>query len=466
MTRFRLCSTLLLCFALIASAFADQKLRTRTSVQGQQFETTSYVKGQRMRDEMNFGPMSMITIHQCDLNQTIQVNDRTKTYMITKEQALEAAAPAANKPGQVKSQQPPEEEEQPAGGAKKGGVVTINTTVSDTGEKKDFFGHTARHMKTSMSFQSSPDACNPSSGKMETDGWYIDFEPGTKTCVRPGRQMIERGSGRPSRPECQDRIKYSGPGMMALGHLGYPVDVTTTMTDKDGKAFSMRQEALDISRATLDASLFEAPAGYKQAASYSEMMGMGNLAAMMGGAARGPSRPSTSVSRAPAPTPEVGKKQPGKLRVGVAALREKTGKVQIDGDSLRTELMDKLQRFGYEIVAADGANDQQITEDAKKKDCDYVLFTDVTAKEIAAKKKIGGMLGRLGGGLGAPTDSGPGSFEGTVNYRLFKINETQAELDANQDAKGGPPDQAIPSTFERESRDVAQQIQKDVLSKH
>ncbi len=246
------------------------------------------------------------------------------------------------------------------------------------------------------------------------------------------------------------------------------------MTDKDGKAFSMRQEALDIPRAALDASLFEAPAGYKQAASYSEMMGMGNLAAMMGGAARGPSRPSTSVSRAPAPTPEVGKKQPGKLRVGVAALREKTGKVQIDGDSLRTELMDKLQRFGYEIVPADGASDEQITADAKKKDCDYVLFTDATPKEVSQKKKIGGLFGRaaaigVAGPLGAAATSGGGAgatFEGTVDYRLFKINDAQPELTAQQEAKGGPPDQVIPPTFERESRDVAQQIQKDILSKH
>src|SRR6266404_1192278 len=93
-TRNRL-AVVLICCALATSVLADQKVKTRMSMQGNSFESTSYVKGQRMRDEQQFGPMTMVTIHQCDLNQTIQVNDRTKTYMITKEEAPTAAASAA-----------------------------------------------------------------------------------------------------------------------------------------------------------------------------------------------------------------------------------------------------------------------------------------------------------------------------------------------------------------------------------
>jgi len=99
-TRNRL-AVVLICCALTASALADQKVKTRMSVSGHDIESTSYVKGQRMRDEQQIGPMTMVTIHQCDLNQTIQVNDRTKTYMITKEDAPAAAASAA------RSSQPP-----------------------------------------------------------------------------------------------------------------------------------------------------------------------------------------------------------------------------------------------------------------------------------------------------------------------------------------------------------------------
>jgi len=194
-------------------------------------------------------------------------------------------------------------------------------------------------------------------------------------------------------------------------------------------------------------------------------MGMGNMAAMMGAARSGNSRPSSSnynVARAPAPTPEVGAKQPGKLRVGVAALQDKSGKTKLDGDALRSQLIAKLQRFGFDVVPADGADDEQVTADAKKKDCDYLVFTDVTARDAPSVKKIGGFLGRRITGIGG--GDSVTSFEGSVNYRLFKMADMQPdkpELEAKQDTKGSTPDEAITPTFEHESRDVAQQIAKD-----
>src|SRR5258708_22016853 len=123
------------------------------------------------------------------------------------------------------------------------------------------------------------------------------------------------------------------------------------------------------------------------------MMGMGNMAAMMGsGSARSSSGNASSykVARAPAPTPEVGRKQPGKLRVGVSALQDKSGKTKLDGDALRNELIAKLQRFGFDVVPANGADDEQVTADAKKKDCDYLVFTDVTGRDSPSAKKLGG----------------------------------------------------------------------------
>ena len=55
------------------------------------------------------------------------------------------------------------------------GVVNITQTITDTGERKEMFGFTARRIKTSLVKTVSPDACDKDQ-KIETDGWYIDFE--------------------------------------------------------------------------------------------------------------------------------------------------------------------------------------------------------------------------------------------------------------------------------------------------
>src|ERR1051326_1125265 len=89
-----ICATCLVMVALATQLYADQKVKKRMSVSGQSFDTTSFIKGQRTRDEMNFGggQFQMITIHQCDLGQDIVLNDRTKTYMINKTGATGAKA--------------------------------------------------------------------------------------------------------------------------------------------------------------------------------------------------------------------------------------------------------------------------------------------------------------------------------------------------------------------------------------
>jgi hypothetical protein len=191
---------------------------------------------------------------------------------------------------------------------------------------------------------------------------------------------------------------------------------------------------------------------------------MGSIADMMGSARNNSANQRMNVTRAPAPTPEVRAKQPGKLRIGVAPLRDQTGQSAFDGSALRPQLIKALERFDYDVVAADGSSDADVTADAKRKDCDYVLFNDVSAKEVSQKRKAGGFLGKamavgVLGPAGSAVPTGPG-FDGTVAYRLFKIDQDTPELEGKNDAKG-KPDQSIPATFDRETRDVASQIQKD-----
>jgi len=148
-------------------AAADLKIKYRMTTGGQGIETITMIKGARERAETHTGyGMDIINIIQCDLKRTIQMSDKTRKYIITPMDAGDSrpvsGAPVADT----------------SGPSRRGGVITYVMTSTDTGERKEMFGFQARHVKTSTSMESSPDACNPINHRMETDGWYIDFNFG------------------------------------------------------------------------------------------------------------------------------------------------------------------------------------------------------------------------------------------------------------------------------------------------
>src|SRR5882762_2562449 len=65
----------------------DFKISIRNTVSGQTYQSTTMIKGKRERSETNMMAGGMNTgsasITQCDMRRTIQVNDRSRTYLIT-----------------------------------------------------------------------------------------------------------------------------------------------------------------------------------------------------------------------------------------------------------------------------------------------------------------------------------------------------------------------------------------------
>ena len=223
-------------FALVISlgaataALGDIKIKTKTNMAGQAAEGATYIKGSRQRTSQSFGAAySMDTLYQCDLKRMIQLNDRAKKYMVSPlvtETTSSAAGKAQPGPAQPATTQ-------------RGGVVTYTTTITDTGERKNFFGYNARHLKTVMTVDSTPNACSPVRMRIETDGWYIDFEYDL-SCASEG-QYAQRGYG--ARPDCQDEVRSRRVG---TAKLGYAVLVTTTIYDENGRVTSTSNTARQI----------------------------------------------------------------------------------------------------------------------------------------------------------------------------------------------------------------------------
>ena len=281
----RLSSCLLAVLIVLSTlASADLKIKTRTTVMGHSTESTVYIKGPRERNEMSFGGHGgAVTITQCDQKRMITISGNNCSVMSMG--GSETSCPATPNMRAMGR----DTDNADAAPPRKGGVVTITRNSTDTGERQDMFGYKARHIKTSMIMESTPDACNQSHMKMEIDGWYADLSAGF-SCADESYRALACGGGSGGKRDCSDRIVMKGSGG---GAMGYPMKQTTTMTSEHG-TFTTSTEVVELTNATLEAPLFEMPPGCK----------VMDMSAMMGGAA--PSAPAATTAPstpAPAPTP-------------------------------------------------------------------------------------------------------------------------------------------------------------------
>jgi hypothetical protein len=439
----RIIGALAVLLCVSSAATADIKVTRRVGAGGHAILATIYVKGARERTEMP----NNTTIRQCDLRRTIQINEGARKYVITPD--ADADSSNANAPA---PQQRPK-------ATRRGGVITYTVNVNDTGERKQMFGYTARHIKSTTVMDAPADTCSPGHFEIESDGWYIDFAAGGPSCDANRPALPPTSS---TRPDCQDTFRYRTTGS---GRLGFPVSVTTRYKTGaqgdagDGAEVSAAMSAMmtstlevtDISTLTLDPSLFDIPSGYTQAASmqelYSPAAGMastGGMAGMMPPGARPPADTDALDARQ-RPRP----KQPGAVRIGVAAINNRAGGT-VSLAALREGLVAALTDSNVEAVAIDASEPSAADAEAKAKECDFVLYTDLSALSQSAAGKVGGMFGRVTG-VRAP---GSERYDSRVDFRLVATGGSASQLESSAAAKEEGADASVTAALEREARAV------------
>jgi hypothetical protein len=408
----------------------DFKITIKNTMAGNTSQTTTMIKGLRQRDESPLGNMgNQINLTQCDLKRTIQINDNARKYMITPMDAGDETTAGAA--GHTAT----------SGPAERGGVVTLTVNTVDTGERKEMFGFTARHFKRTTVMEPGPNACSQSKMRIDADGWYINLEYGLSCDTgRPPQ------APRTSPQGCRDRYQYRRTGP---ANVGFPLLETITMYGADGQPnFTMTKEVTELSRQTLDAALFDIPAGYTQAASQQEMYGMPSMSDMM------------NMSRQQGQTGNPAENQPANVsNPATAAARAKVGVVEFNNkakatvptDSLRQQLVTILTGNGIDAVALNASSASEAALEAKAKGCTYILYTDIaTLKVASAGKKIGGFLGRATG-----VNSGDsGKTEAKFDFRLVPVDSTSPKLQSSASAKEDTTDATVNAALQEEARAV------------
>jgi hypothetical protein len=337
-----------------AAALADTHVKAKYTSDGRVTESVTYIKGQRQRIEYG---KDLAVVNQADAKKMVQINRKAKTYRILP----------------VESETPADTE------TRKGGVVTVTTNVVDTGERKQVFAFTARHVKTSIDKQPSPDACDSKAERIETDGWYIDLDV---TQAQPPQTAPQSG--------CKDEIRNN---LVGAANLGYPVQYTMTAS---GTTVTM--EVVELSTVALDESLFEIPAGFAPEAEAKK-----------------------SSLREASP------KLVNTTRIGMVFQNKSEQKLA--EQALDEPIANAIHDLVTEVVLLDAAN---VEAAAKEKECDYILYTDLVEVKKSAVSKVGGMLSRASRGGSAKE-----IFEARLDYKLLRVGGAEALLVLSATGKSG-----------------------------
>lgn len=365
----RVITAIILCILSLSQfAFADFKLRQKMTIDGEPvFDRTVWVKGERERtvQEMGGGDAEMAAmmpviaeIRQCDLRQTVKLNERSKKYFV--EPFFETdVKPLPSVPATTKTE------------VIRGGTLTMTYNQTDTGERRQMFGFTARHLIIKQTVESTKDSCNgESKSSFVEDGWFVWLMPESARCSIPR----PRQKGGPDK-ECRDKLSLKG----VFRYPGFMLEGTMKIFDANGKLENtMGYKTLDVSKSPLEMALFEIPFGFAEVNSEQSLTSF-NVNTMTGMITDG-----QSDSRQPVK---------GKKAVGIDFFSGNVSKLN----------QPELRQFVAERVSANGQEGMLIMSQT---DASSGAFANIVGVEIRSLKesgasKIGGLFGKVTGDTSA-----------------------------------------------------------------
>jgi hypothetical protein len=255
-----------------APANAGIKMTIRYGDAGNSSEHVMYISADRKRWEFRnsegerkadgslqliYGPR-LVAITRCDLGQSFELNLDASEYAsaqypprpLTKKQ-IEARG--LHIPAKQASEKP---------------TLRIEVTTTDTGQRKQMFGHTARHIITTRK-QIPLEGSDSEPQETVTDAWYIDLNQrlscdyqGPEGKKHPAYTLAVNGK----RP--MPKVEFISTGEPEAGFALRSLTtskITYTLPDGTKKQADSKSEVrvTQLEQGPLDASLFEIPQGFR-----------------------------------------------------------------------------------------------------------------------------------------------------------------------------------------------------------
>jgi hypothetical protein len=143
-------------------------------------------------------------------------------------------------------------------------AIPIESNTVDTGERKTFFGHPAKHLVTTN--RRAPDKSS-GGGEEVLDGWYIDHE-GQDTDCAPDYVHSEPyyavGTTLVTYPDVA-QFHHTGPLTTGLAvKLTYTSKLSPAKDGSPGRTMTDERTVEELSDSPLSPSLFDAPPGFHE----------------------------------------------------------------------------------------------------------------------------------------------------------------------------------------------------------
>ena len=129
-------------------------------------------------------------------------------------------------------------------------VIKIERRTSDTGERKRFFGHTARHLVSRVTHSDG--------NQTLIDGWYIEA-PGLAS-GKGGFAILTLGVAGQSPP----RIELEQVGPAPVGFAVWQKMTSTVVLPGNFRHYESVSEVTELSERVLPDTVFQPPAGYRR----------------------------------------------------------------------------------------------------------------------------------------------------------------------------------------------------------
>ena len=250
------------CLLLPAAAAAtDLKIATRHSVSPRfSYTSTEYLSGPHSRQEIDVGSDNMKGHHV--VNIYTKTDSGNRRFVLDLEGHEYVTYETDQYGVMVGSRRVPIVPSKSSGG-----TLDIWIESTDTGERQEMFGHTARHIITKERRVPGAGSCSHAS-ESETDGWYIDYS------VLPEAKRPLSGVTFLAAGNCRDKIEFHRSGVQP----GFPMKVSIKQTQHLAEqadapervhTITSTSEVIEFSEAPLDPALFQVPADFRQVKDFS-----------------------------------------------------------------------------------------------------------------------------------------------------------------------------------------------------